>query len=110
MPVQIHHLALRRLFPYGKSGLKSQGAGISPAPNASLPVWEEWIEIALRQAPREDAAGLFPYGKSGLKSPSIVTIVPPFRSLPVWEEWIEITGLDGRGPPVIVSSRMGRVD
>ena len=34
----------------------------------SLPVWEEWIEIAIGWSPRLAA--------------------PP--SLPVWEEWIEI--------------------
>ena len=34
-----------RLFPYGKSGLKSAVPGQVGGRMPSLPVWEEWIEI-----------------------------------------------------------------
>ena len=39
----------RGLFPYGKSGLKSCFLGWVYGALRSLPVWEEWIEIALRR-------------------------------------------------------------
>ena len=55
------------LFPYGKSGLKSPVLAVVAVGIGSLPVWEEWIEIAT--AVKEMTAPL---------------------SLPVWEEWIEI--------------------
>ena len=79
-----------RLFPFGKSGLKSALLGKIPFRRRSLPVWEEWIEIAIailrdghlgmslpvweewieidgRRYPNRTNVGLFPYGKSGLK-------------------------------------------
>ena len=55
--------------------------------SASLPVWEEWIEI-----------------KTGRAGPL------PLPSLPVWEEWIEIAAFTASGAYFRVSSRMGRVD
>ena len=39
----------RRLFPYGKSGLKCVPLEIDRTDGASLPVWEEWIEIPRRE-------------------------------------------------------------
>ncbi len=36
---------VKSLFPYGKSGLKFLGNGVTLEDAASLPVWEEWIEI-----------------------------------------------------------------
>ena len=77
-----------RLFPYGKSGLKSDNVEFNGVKFMSLPVWEEWIEMLnfiqfweLKSLPvweewieiliqimlQAAAAGLFPYGKSGLK-------------------------------------------
>ena len=54
---------------------------------SSLPVWEEWIEIAY------------------------FIRLPSFRrSLPVWEEWIEISFSPVCIMLLTVSSRMGRVD
>ena len=53
----------------------------------SLPVWEEWIEILLREQERSNA-----------------------ESLPVWEEWIEIRSAGYNRQVNRVSSRMGRVD
>ena len=53
----------------------------------SLPVWEEWIEIA------------------ALRRYSLHAV-----SLPVWEEWIEISRARGQPANSCVSSRMGRVD
>ena len=55
------------LFPYGKSGLKYVSAPCGHAQSASLPVWEEWIEIPCRVPMPMIPICLFPYGKSGLK-------------------------------------------
>ena len=54
----------------------------------SLPVWEEWIEMAIAR---------YDDYKSN-------------KSLPVWEEWIEIESVSPGGIYELVSSRMGRVD
>ena len=82
-----------RLFPYGKSGLKSQRRGLYQLSDRSLPVWEEWIEINF-PCPRNTPLGrLFPYGKSGLKSVDGGGDGVQHKSLPVWEEWIEIVAL-----------------
>ena len=67
--------AVQGLFPYGKSGLKFAARDTLEQAVASLPVWEEWIEMAM---------------SSGLG--------PSSSSLPVWEEWIEITRAGGRHP------------
>ena len=77
-----------RLFPYGKSGLKSSLAERSRCHHASLPVWEEWIEISGITTVVSPPNCLFPYGKSGLKSQRKPRLL-----------W-----------PRAVSSRMGRVD
>ena len=61
------------LFPYGKSGLKLWGRLSANAKKKSLPVWEEWIEIV---CPGQIVAGA--------------------GSLPVWEEWIEISATTGK--------------
>ena len=53
----------------------------------SLPVWEEWIEMSVRQY-----------------------MIDAIKSLPVWEEWIEIRRRSARQICACVSSRMGRVD
>ena len=77
----------RRLFPYGKSGLKSHQQRGRSRYAESLPVWEEWIEMeVLRHCSNY------------------------IRSLPVWEEWIEIMQELGETLQGEVSSRMGRVD
>ena len=43
------------LFPYGKSGLKFISDHGMNDGNKSLPVWEEWIEIARENAKKASA-------------------------------------------------------
>ena len=56
----------------------------------SLPVWEEWIEMCWKSRKRQRDGCLFPYGKSGLKSARLYGPTGRRGSLPVWEEWIEM--------------------
>ena len=80
--------ALKGLFPYGKSGLKFTDLLVYLDSKLSLPVWEEWIEMAQHG-----------HGGGGSR-----------RSLPVWEEWIEMETTVLLSAKTGVSSRMGRVD
>ena len=45
--------ARRCLFPYGKSGLKWMNYSLKYENDMSLPVWEEWIEIATSSRSRK---------------------------------------------------------
>ena len=48
LPVLKEQEKALRLFPYGKSGLKSTSPTGALRAAVSLPVWEEWIEMSGR--------------------------------------------------------------
>ena len=76
----------------------------------SLPVWEEWIEIAAEYERLQDCMSL-PVWEEWIEIGRGPHRVPAAPSLPVWEEWIEMYLTTPCAPPAgRVSSSMGRVD
>ena len=102
---------LPSLFPYGKSGLKSLSSSILIDTSASLPVWEEWIEIPITTRTYQFTATSLPVWEEWIEILSDTRRLGCMPSLPVWEEWIEIFMPDSlHSLHSTVSSRMGRVD
>ena len=56
-------------LPVWEEWIEIAAAGSAGRGRVSLPVWEEWIEIGSARRVIRRAEGLFPYGKSGLKCP-----------------------------------------
>ena len=78
------------LFPYGKSGLKFPAALYLRLYVASLPVWEEWIEMCSSLAYRGTTGRSLPVWEEWIEISSSEARKALSKSLPVWEEWIEI--------------------
>ena len=76
----------------------------------SLPVWGEWIEICRVQLVKRHGYCLSPCGESGLKSDVARSLTTVIVSLPVWGEWIEIPKSRDMIIHYKVSPRVGRVD
>ena len=78
--------------------------------DGSLPVWEEWIEIALLVLALAAIARLFPYGKSGLKYPARPGAGHHPRLFPYGKSGLKWIPGNAGAQGAAVSSRMGRVD